>query len=324
MMDYILPTILLIVFSFGYRLLAKKYGIIDKPNIRSSHIYPTIRGGGVIFYFAIIIFFISSGFHFPYFFIGLTLLAFISFLDDVFSLSVLQRLPVHFVAIFLALLEANLLSLPVVWVALLLFLGVVFINLYNFMDGINGMTGFYSFLTIVTFLFLSYKESLFDQHFLILILISIVIFGYFNFRKKAILFAGDVGSMTMAYIVFMCTLVFCFALNAPIILLLISVYIIDSGLTLVIRFFKGEKVTEPHREHLYERLTNDLGYPHLRISMVYLLIQALINLIVLFNYDQDINTQIIILLAVVAFTGVSFFFILKSVQNKVALKEIKK
>lgn len=323
-MDYILPTVLLIAFSFGYRMLAKKYGIIDKPNMRSSHIYPTVRGGGVIFYFATIIFFLVSGFSFPFFFIGLTLLALISFIDDVFSLSVLQRLPVHFVAIFLALLQANLLSLPLLWVMLLLFVGVVFINLYNFMDGINGMTGFYSFLTVGTFLFLSFEENLMDQNFLILILISIVVFGYFNFRNKAILFAGDVGSMTMAYIVFMCTLIFCFALKSPLIILLVSVYVADSGLTLLIRFFKGEKITEPHREHLYERLTNDLGYPHLRISFVYFVIQALVNVIVIFNYNKDLNTQLIILCSVMAFICLGFFFILKSVQNKVALKEVKK
>src|SRR5690606_28089730 len=100
-MDYIIILGLLFITELAYFKIADKYNIIDKPNERSSHTSITLRGGGIIFYFGALAFFISSGFSSPYFLIVLTPITFISFLDDVLTLSNRIRLLVHLSSILL-------------------------------------------------------------------------------------------------------------------------------------------------------------------------------------------------------------------------------
>lgn len=142
MTTYIIITSFLIIASLVYLKLAEHFNIVDKPNERSSHTIPTIRGGGILFLGALWLYFISSGFQYPYLILGATLIGGISFIDDLKTLSSKLRLPFQFFAIALVLIEIGMLTDSWWLLVLVLIIGVGFINIYNFMDGINGITGF--------------------------------------------------------------------------------------------------------------------------------------------------------------------------------------
>jgi len=143
-MEYILLVAILFIAELVYFKIADKYNIIDKPNERSSHTQITLRGGGVVFYFGALAFFIYSGFEYPYFFLGLTAITIISFLDDIFTLSNKIRLVVHLISVLLMFYQWDLFSLSWMWIVPALIGVIGTINAYNFMDGINGITAWYS------------------------------------------------------------------------------------------------------------------------------------------------------------------------------------
>ncbi|GAK94362.1 undecaprenyl-phosphate N-acetylglucosaminyl 1-phosphate transferase [Nonlabens ulvanivorans] len=187
-MTYILIFIILAILSYVYLKLADRFNIIDKPNHRSSHTQITIRGGGIIFYIALLIFFITSGFQYPYLFIGTTIIALVSFIDDLRPQPPALRLPVQFIAIALAIYQVSL-DFPLVSLVLLLIVGVGFVNAFNFMDGINGITGMYSIVIVSFLLFFNIYETTFvNVDLLYYLLSSLVVFGFYNFRKKALFF----------------------------------------------------------------------------------------------------------------------------------------
>ena len=136
MEKYLIVFAVLAILSYIYLKLAIKYKIIDKPNQRSSHTKITVRGGGILFILAIILFFILNNYQYP----------FVSFLDDIYTLSSKIRFPFQIIAILLVLFEVGLPFSPIYILCLLT--GVGIINMFNFMDGINGVTGFYSLAVI--------------------------------------------------------------------------------------------------------------------------------------------------------------------------------
>ena len=268
-MFYWITFTLLSILSFVYLKVADRFNIIDKPNHRSSHSQVTIRGGGIIFYIALVIFFVSSGFLYPYLFIGTTIIAFVSFIDDLKPQPPAVRLPVQFIAGALAIYQVSI-DYPIVALILLLIVGVGFINAYNFMDGINAITGVYS-IVIVSFLlfFNSYEFFFVASDLLIVILFSLLIFGFYNFRTKALFFSGDVGSISLAVIILFLIYKFYVVMDAPIALLLVAVYGVDSVLTILRRIKMKEKISEAHRHHLYQLFVDSKKYSHLQTSLMY-------------------------------------------------------
>ena len=135
-MYYIIILVLLFVAELFYFRVADKCNIIDKPNQRSSHTRTTLRGGGIIFYFGTLAFFLANPLEYPWFIVALTLITFISFVDDIRSTSQLLRLVFHFTAMTLMFYQWELFSLPwwTIFVALIICTGII--NAYNFMDGI--------------------------------------------------------------------------------------------------------------------------------------------------------------------------------------------
>src|SRR5690606_5625340 len=111
-MTYIFILIILFVLELLYFKIADRFNITDKPNERSSHSTITLRGGGIIFYFGALIYFNFSEFQYPWFFLGLTLMTFISFLDDIFTLSNKIRLLIHFVSVLLMAYQLQVFSMP--------------------------------------------------------------------------------------------------------------------------------------------------------------------------------------------------------------------
>lgn len=276
-MYYIIILVLLFLAELFYFRIADKCNIIDKPNERSSHTRITLRGGGIIFYFGVLAYFLTSHFEYPWFMLALTLITFISFVDDIRSTSQVLRLVFHFSAMALMFYQWGLFSLPwwTLFVALIVCTGII--NAYNFMDGINGITGGYSLVVLVALAYINEAVVPFvEQGFILTVLCSVVVFNFFNFRKRAKCFAGDVGSVCIAFVLL-------FFIGKLVIrtedfswIILLAVYGVDSVLTIIHRLMLHENIGLPHRKHLYQIMANELKIPHVIVSLAYMTIQTFI------------------------------------------------
>ena len=257
--------------------LANHFNIIDKPNERSSHKRITLRGGGVIFYLGILFYFTLEGFQYPWFFAGLTLISAVSFADDIRPQSSKLRLVVHFIAMIMMFYQWNLFSLSWYFTIFALVFCTGILNAFNFMDGINGITGSYSLMVASGLLYINTYQVLFvDNKFIYIILLALLVFNFFNFRTNATCFAGDVGALSIAFI-----LVFLFGLliiktGDFSYLVLLSVYGVDAVLTIFHRLMLKENILQPHRKHAYQLLANELKIPHVVVSLIYAVLQGLI------------------------------------------------
>ena len=278
-MYYIIILVLLFVAELFYFRVADKFNIIDKPNERSSHSRITLRGGGVIFYFGALAYFLSNHWEYPWFMLALTLITFISFVDDIRSTSQGLRLVFHFTAMALMFYQWGLFSLSWWWIIIALIICTGIINAYNFMDGINGITGGYSLVILGALAYINSEITTFVEPALInTVLCSVLVFCFFNFRKKAKCFAGDVGSVSIAFILL-------FLIGKLIIktedfswIILLSVYGVDSVLTIIHRLMLHENIGLPHRKHMYQLMANELKIPHVGVSLIYMGAQALVIL----------------------------------------------
>lgn len=270
----------LFILEIVYFKIADHFNIIDKPNARSSHQTITLRGGGIIFSLAALIFFFAFRFQYPYFIIGLFLISLISFLDDIFTLNNKIRLGIHLLAVVLMFYQWQLFSLSWYWIPVALIFVIGTINAYNFMDGINGITGGYSLLAIATLYYINESVISFtSSDLLITIGLSLLVFNFFNFRKKAKCFAGDVGSVSIAFIiVFLIGQLVIKTQNFNYILLLL-LYGLDAVVTITFRVIRKENIFEAHRSHFYQFLSNEKKYPHLLVVSIYMFIQLIINIL---------------------------------------------
>jgi UDP-GlcNAc:undecaprenyl-phosphate/decaprenyl-phosphate GlcNAc-1-phosphate transferase len=243
---------MLIVAILVYFRIADRYNIIDKPNERSSHSNITIRGGGIIFPLAALLWFVFFGFGEIWAISGLLMIAVISFLDDLKPQSGRVRMAVQFVAVGLLFYGAGLFQLHFYWLFLAFLVGVFWINAFNFMDGINAITPFYSLALLGTFWFLNREIHFFDNDLIVVLGISLLIFSYFNARKRAKAFAGDVGSVCMAFLLWWMMLALILQTGRFEFILLFAVYGLDSVFTILFRLFRRENIFQAHRSHLYQ------------------------------------------------------------------------
>jgi UDP-GlcNAc:undecaprenyl-phosphate GlcNAc-1-phosphate transferase len=295
---YFLVLSILIIISFIYLKLALKYKIIDKPNQRSSHTKITVRGGGILFTISIILFFILNDYQYLYFVLGVILISIISFLDDIYTISSKIRFPFQLIAVLLVLYQ---IGLPLDVLSLLyLFLGIGIINMFNFMDGINGITGVYSLSVLSGYYLINAQEALINPYLIIYVVISIIVFGFYNFRRKAVFFAGDIGSVTIGMLIFFIGFSLAVKLSSPLLLLIMVVYGADAGCTLLYRkFFTKESVFDPHRHHIYQKLVDLRKISHIKVSIIYASIQVFVNIIIFNTYTLDLQTQFLVFLVLV-------------------------
>lgn len=277
-MYYLIVFALLFVAELLYFKIADKCNIIDKPNERSSHTRITLRGGGIIFYFGSLAYFLTSGFEYPLFMLALTLVTFISFVDDVKSTKQVTRLLFHFSAMALMFGQWGLFSLDWWWIVVALIVCTGIINAYNFMDGINGITGGYSLVVLLALAYVNKAVVPFvEESFIYTVLCSVLVFCFFNFRKRAKCFAGDVGSVSIAFILL-------FLIGKLVVvtedfswIVLLAVYGVDSVLTIVHRLMLHENIGLPHRKHMYQLMANELKMPHVVVSSIYMAVQAVVS-----------------------------------------------
>ena len=276
-MYYLVILVLLFLAELFYFKLADTCNIIDKPNERSSHTKVTLRGGGIIFYFGALAYFLTNHWEYPWFMVALTLITFISFVDDIRSISQGLRLVFHFSAMALMFCQWGLFSLSWWWIIVALVICTGIINAYNFMDGINGIAGGYSLVVLVALAYINAEITSFVEPALInTVLCSVLVFCFFNFRKKAKCFAGDVGSVSIAFILL-------FLIGKLILttgdfswIILLSVYGVDSVLTIIHRLMLHENIGLPHRKHMYQLMANELKMPHVVVALIYMVAQAVI------------------------------------------------
>ncbi|MCD8164908.1 MAG: glycosyltransferase family 4 protein [Bacteroides sp.] len=278
-MSYILLLSLFFAVELLYFRIATCFNIIDKPNSRSSHNYITLRGGGVIFYFGALTWFLLNHFEYTWFIIGLSLISLVSFVDDIKSISARARLLIHFISMLFLFYQWDLFSLSWWLLPVALILCIAILNAYNFMDGINGMTGGYSLVVLLSLIYINHSVVYFiEPSFLYTVTLSVVVFNFFNFRKRARCFAGDVGSISVAFIII-------FLIGKLILLtgdiswiILLVVYGIDASLTIIHRLLLRENISQPHRKHMYQLMANELKIPHYQVALIYMGTQALFTL----------------------------------------------
>ena len=312
-MYYLIILVLLFLAELFYFKLADKCNIIDKPNERSSHTKVTLRGGGIIFYFGALAYFLTNHWEYPWFMVALTLITFISFVDDIRSTSQGLRLVFHFSAMALMFYQWGLFSLSWWWIIVALIICTGIINAYNFMDGINGITGGYSLVVLVALAYINAEITAFIEPALInTVLCSVLVFCFFNFRKKAKCFAGDVGSVSIAFILL-------FLIGKLILttgdfnwIILLSVYGVDSVLTIIHRLMLHENIGLPHRKHMYQLMANELKIPHVVVALIYMVAQAVIIMgyISCQSYGYTFLLCMVLLLGIVYICFMKKFFAL--------------
>jgi len=276
-------SLLIIVFitfilELVYFRIADRFNIIDKPNQRSSHTQITLRGGGIIFLLGVWLYAIFYGFHYPFFLMGLTAIAGVSFIDDVKTISNRVRLVVQFIAMILLFYQWGIVTLASWWmvpIALICCVGVI--NAFNFLDGINGMTGLYSLAVLLPLLLFNRTIQFVDMHLLLVAIISVGVFLFFNLRKRAKCFAGDVGAVGIAFILLFFLGLLVIKTNDLSYLILLGVYGVDSILTIVHRLLLHENIFIAHRKHAYQLLANELKIPHVVVSCIYFIIQSVVT-----------------------------------------------
>jgi UDP-GlcNAc:undecaprenyl-phosphate GlcNAc-1-phosphate transferase len=303
---YLLVSFVLLEFYFK---IADKFNIIDKPNSRSSHTQLTIRGAGVVFPVMGIIGFwatprysptghfypewpegfyrvagtLDSGFLGNYdFLVGLLIIAIVSFCDDVRPLPPKIRMLVQAVAVALVVVLLGS-EWWIVGLAMVLIIGTI--NAYNFMDGINGITALYSLVSVGTALVmlkLGYKLVLGEPIWLALGA-SLLAFSFYNVRKKARCFMGDVGAVSLAFVLAYWIYGLVVSEGNLVYILFLGVYGLDSVATIAIRLYKKEDIFEAHRSHYYQYLANERGWPHVGVALLYAGLQAVLNAVILWN-----------------------------------------
>ena len=302
-MMFTIISLFLLLVELLYFKIANRFNIIDKPNARSLHSQVTIRGGGIVFLVSTLFYFIYSHFQYPMFFLGLAVVSIISFLDDIFTLPNRHRLPFQFLALILILFELHF-STNSLWVCVIVVTVCVgIINAYNFMDGINGITGGYSTIVVGSLWFINnYHVRFIENDFLIFTISGLMVFNYFNFRTNARCFAGDVGSISIAVIILFLLLKLILQEQNLIYILFLSVYGVDSVLTIIHRLFLKENIFKAHRLHLFQVIVHNLKVPHLLMASIYMFMQGFICCVVIFSLRYSIITQLI--------TGVSIMVLL--------------
>nr|WP_294925868.1 glycosyltransferase family 4 protein [uncultured Flavobacterium sp.] len=299
-MQYVILGFLLMIIMLLYFKIADYFNIIDKPNQRSSHTEITLRGGGIIFWFAALLYSAQHIQNNYFFFTGITLVSLVSFWDDIQSLSNKIRISIHFLSITLIFYDLDIFNLfPIVAIIISYIIAIGLINAYNFMDGINGITGLYTLVVMGSLLYVNKNIQLFtDNGFIKYVMIASFVFLFFNFRKRAKCFAGDVGSIAIAFWIIYLVLKLILKTDSVVWLLFLAVYGADAVCTILHRLYLKQNIFEAHRLHLYQVLSNEYKIQHRLVSLYYALAQIMVSVLVVFLYQKISETLIFLIITI--------------------------
>lgn len=299
----VIATIAVILLSLKlYFPFAEKKGMLAGVNHRSSHTKPVITGAGFIFYISYVFYIISfvfSTWDAPWpLFIGISILAIVSFIDDLKDLWFFIRLVVQILAVTLMLYQIYIefsmepfamnASLLIILAIVGMIFSVGFVNLYNFMDGLNGMMVGITISALAIFALIDFFVVDFvDDLLLVYTAIPTLIFAFFNARRQAICFAGDVGAIVLGFVmVYMLVSLLMQTANVVYIFIFASIYL-EAGMTVMQRLLAGQNIFKPHRIHMFQLLCNEHKHHHVKISAFYALNQLVFGaIIVTMNYYE--------------------------------------
>lgn len=284
-MNYLILFTLLFVIELYYFKIAKKFNIVDIPNYRSSHTQVTIRGGGIIFWVASFLYLFSIfSKESLFFFIGVTIISIISFIDDIIEIRPKKRILFHMLAINFAFISTNFYNIFPLWIIALSYIVLIgIINAYNFMDGINGITGLYSISVLIPLQYvnLTHKQPFVDPSFIWYPIIALIVFLFFNLRNKARCFAGDIGSVSIAFWIVTLLLIIVIKTRNLIWIGFLAVYGVDTIMTILHRIWLKQNIMEAHRLHFYQILVNECKLSHLFVSALYFITQIICSLLII-------------------------------------------
>ena len=323
-LTYLIIAAILLAAELLYFRIAEKCNIIDKPNERSSHSSVVLRGGGVIFSLSMLVWVGLQAAHGDWsvvvdylpFLVGLVLIAGVSFIDDIHSLPDSVRLVAQFIAMGLMFWNLGIMHWNMWWIvliALIVFVGAT--NIINFMDGINGITAGYSFAVLLPLLLLNNKnENPFILNSLLAVaILGVLVFSFFNFRPrgKAKCFAGDVGSVGIAFIMLFAIGKLILATNDITWLAFLIVYGIDGCCTILHRIMLHEHLGEAHRKHAYQLMANELGMSHVVVSLIYMGLQLAISLVMVYVIPNTPLAHWIYLIVVALVLAAAYLLFMK-------------
>ena len=312
MRTYLIILAVLFVLEICYFRLADRFNIIDKPNQRSSHTMIVLRGGGIIFTIALWVWSVVWGFQYPWLLAGVTLAAVLSFIDDMHSLSFKFRLMVHFIAMFLVFIDVGLMQWDMWWIVIIALVFAAWgANLFNFMDGINGITGGYALAMLIPLMLLNRRYAFMEESMLVVIGLSLLVFCFFNFRTKAKCFAGDVGSIGIATFLVFCLGRLMLQTGDITWIVLYMVYGVDGNLTILHRVMLHENIGKAHRKHAYQLMANELKMKHVTVSVIYMVIQLIISLMAVYVIPDTVVAHWAYLIVVAAVMILAYVFFMK-------------
>lgn len=297
-----------------YFRLADHFNIIDKPNQRSSHTSIVLSGGGIIFLLALWIWSAFFGFPYIWFLMAVTLVAGISFIDDIHSLPNSVRLVAQFVAMVLMFFQLGILHWDMWWIVVIgLVVCVGASDIFNFMDGINGITGAYAMASLIPLYLLNRQLGFVPESLIVVVTLADIVFCFFNFRPKgkAKCFAGDVGSIGVAYILLFIIGSLIMLTGDVTYLIFLLVYGVDGCLTIVHRLMLHEHIGEAHRKHAYQLMANELRIGHVKTSTFYAILQLAISLGFVFLCPDTVLAHWIYLLCAVVILAVAYVLFMK-------------
>ena len=314
MTTYIIIFILLLIAELVYFKIADKFNIIDKPNERSSHSTIVLRGGGIIFLIGAWVCSAFFGFEYPWFLVGLTLVAGVSFVDDIHSLPDSVRLVAQFAAAAMAFYQLGMLHWSMWWVvliALIVYVGAT--NVINFMDGVNGITAGYALAVLAPLAVVNANGEYVEQSLIVSTILALLVFCIFNFRPKgkAKCFAGDVGSIGIAFIML-------FLLGNVIMttgditwLIFLLVYGVDGCLTIGHRIMLHENLGEAHRKHAYQIMANELKIGHVKVTLLYMAMQLVVSLGFVYLCPNNVMSHWVYLIGAFVVLTIAYVWFMK-------------
>ena len=321
--------IILLALEVVYFRIADRCNIIDKPNERSSHSTIVLRGGGIIFMLGLWIWAAFYGFGYPWFVVAVTLIAGVSFVDDIRSLPDSVRLVAQFVAMGLMFYQMDMLHWEMWWVVILaLIVSVGATNIINFMDGINGITGGYALASLIPIYILNKEMGFVEESLVVTVILADVVFCLFNFRPKgkAKCFAGDVGSIGIAFILLFMIGQLIMRTGDVTYLVFLLVYGVDGCLTIIHRIMLHENLGEAHRKHAYQLMANELKIGHVKVSLLYMGLQLMVSLGFVFIVPDTVLAHWIYLIGAIIVLAIAYVMFMKKYYHlhQAYLDEIKR
>ena len=297
------------------RKIAIKKSLLAKVNERSSHTVATPTGGGIAivisWFLGLIYFYLENNIEKELFFaLGSgVIISVVSFLDDIYELSPKIRLLFQLITAILGLYFLNFFSFNFIIFLFALFLIIWYINLYNFLDGINGYAGGEAiFLAIAGFI-------LFNNDLFLVLIFSVAGFLIFNYRLEAKIFMGDVGSTLLGYNIAIFSLYYAKLdlKNFYIWIILFLPYLADATITLYKRYKNKENLLKAHKKHYYQRIVQ-FGWSHIKTTNFLLIINFLILFIVLVFKNIFIDFLLVLILC---------FYVMNFIDKRLGFKEVR-